>query len=298
MPAGGLIGESKGDILDAVGLREFVARYHRLRGDTGNGEALSAIRTFMQSEQLTYPIVLKPDCGQRGEGVRVAHCERDVRTYLERIPGDLIVQEHIPGPEYGIFYYRLPGEERGQIFSVTEKYMPTITGDGVHTLEDLVCLDRRAACQEKAYHHANRDRWQEVIPAGKTVPLVEIGTHCRGAIFLDGEREVTEALAESNDRNSPSYPGFYFGRLDVRCLDGQSIGAGSGYRVLEINGVTSEATHIYDPKYNVWHAYRVLFRQWSLAFDIGRRNHRRGAVPTSPRGIWTQFRQFERVPEA
>ena len=42
--------------------------------------------------------------------------------------------------------------------------------------------------------------------------------------------------------------------------------------MIELNGVASEATHIYDPAVSVWEAYRVLFRQWALAFEIGRKN--------------------------
>jgi len=50
--------------------------------------------------------------------------------------------------------------------------------------------------------------------------------------------------------------------------------------VLELNGVTSEATHIYDPGNSLLEAYRVLFRQWSWAYQIGRRNRERGCEIT------------------
>ena len=46
--------------------------------------------------------------------------------------------------------------------------------------------------------------------------------------------------------------------------------------IVELNGLTSEATHIYDPKNGLLDAYRVLFRQWSLAFEIGAQNRALG----------------------
>jgi hypothetical protein len=44
--------------------------------------------------------------------------------------------------------------------------------------------------------------------------------------------------------------------------------------------VTSEATNIYDPKNSLFEAYRVLFRQWRIAFEIGAENLKRGKTPT------------------
>ena len=48
-----------------------------------------------------------------------------------------------------------------------------------------------------------------------------------------------------------------------------------------MNGVTSEATNIYDPANSLWKAYGVLARQWRLAFEIGAANRARG-TPVTP----------------
>ena len=58
-----------------------------------------------------------------------------------------------------------------------------------------------------------------------------------------------------------------------------------GFTVIELNGVTSEATHIYDPRIGLLEAYRALFEQWRLAFEIGAENVRRGAETTSIREL-------------
>jgi hypothetical protein len=49
---------------------------------------------------------------------------------------------------------------------------------------------------------------------------------------------------------------------------------------VELNGVTSEATHIYDPRHSLIDGWRTLFRQWRLAFEIGRANRDAGHAPT------------------
>ena len=65
------------------------------------------------------PTVLKPDAGQRGSGVAVIRSLDQLCEYLSRgVP--CILQEYVPGKEFGVFYYRRPDEARGQVFSVTE----------------------------------------------------------------------------------------------------------------------------------------------------------------------------------
>jgi len=56
----------------------------------------------------------------------------------------------------------------------------------------------------------------------------------------------------------------------------------------------SEATHIYDPKLGLWEAYRVLFLQWRIAFEIGDLNRASGVRPTSVAELIRMTRQYSR----
>ncbi|NJL28217.1 MAG: hypothetical protein HC897_10150 [Thermoanaerobaculia bacterium] len=58
--------------------------------------------------------------------------------------------------------------------------------------------------------------------------------------------------------------------------------------------MTSEATNIYDPKNSLLAAYRILFRQWRLAFEIGARNRERGLRPASVGELLRLLRDFRR----
>ena len=55
--------------------------------------------------------------------------------------------------------------------------------------------------------------------------------------------------------------------------------------MVELNGATAEATSIYDPKNSLRTAYRTLFAQWRLLFDIAAANVARGAKPATLREI-------------
>ncbi|HYU48257.1 MAG TPA: hypothetical protein VEK84_19010, partial [Terriglobales bacterium] len=59
--------------------------------------------------------------------------------------------------------------------------------------------------------------------------------------------------------------------------------------------VTSEATHIYDPKLSLFDAYRVLFQQWRIAFEIGDLNRARGVRPASVTDLIDATREYRRL---
>lgn len=295
--AGGFVGESKYDILQRLtGAGEYVARASLIEGRLGVADKVFAARRFMAGQELTFPIVLKPNHGQRGSGVVVVRSAEALRSCLERSSVDTIIQEHVAGAEFGVFYVRHPSEARGHIFSVTEKRFPTVVGDGHRTLEELILEDDRAVCAARLYCERHRDRLWSVPAAGETIPLAELGTHCRGAMFLDGASVLTPALEERFDSIARGFDGFYFGRFDVRVDAGiDAFRAGLGFKIIELNGVTSEATHIYHPGTPLMAAYRVLFQQWRIAFDIGAENHRRGIASTSLRTLAQLTREYMRT---
>jgi len=247
---------------------------------------LGELREFMASQSLSFPIVLKPDVGERGSGVQVVRSEDQAQAYFAQAKEATIAQEYVGGQEFGVFYYRYPDEEEGRLFSITDKRLIGVTGDGERNLEALLLEDERAVCMAPFFISQLGARLLEVPRAGERVALTDVGTHCRGALFLDGGEHLTEPLRKSIDRISRGYEGFYFGRYDIRVPNEVDFQEGLNLKVLELNGVTSESTNIYDPKHGLWHAYRTLFKQWRIAFEIGARNRRVGIRPSSVIDLW------------
>ena len=70
--------------------------------------------------------------------------------------------------------------------------------------------------------------------------------------------------------------------------------AGRGFVIVELNGVTSESTNLYDPSWPIWRAYRTLFRQWALLFRIGDANRRRGHRPATLAELFALLRTHYR----
>lgn len=285
IPGGGLAGESKFAILQAL---------ERTPAQTGHFKLVPGLdRTHSRRHAVLafatrngWPVVLKPDVGERGNGVAIVRSPEEAARYLDAHPQvDTIVQSYLPGLEFGLFYYRFPGESRGRLFSITEKRFPAVTGDGRSTLRELILADSRARYLADAYLRAARRDVESVPAAGESVQLVEIGSHCLGSVFLDGARLLTPELESAVDRIGQALEGFYFGRFDVRSPSQEDLRAGR-FSVIELNGVAAEATHIYDPAVSIWSAYSTMFTQWRIAFTIGSANRATGVAPTSVRELW------------
>ncbi len=295
IPASGFVGESKHQILEQL---KEAAPWLPCSTLLACGEPTRRVADaaeFMRLHGLQLPVVVKPDAGQRGSGVSIVRSFAQLQEYLTRAPYPVILQEYIAGEEYGVFYYRYPCDRCGRIFSVTEKRMPVLLGDGKHTLEELILADDRAVCMSDFYLRKNAERIHEVPALGEEVQLVEIGTHCRGAIFLDGGDASTPELEAVIDKIAQTFEGFFFGRFDIRVPSRQDLVTGRNIKIVELNGVTSEATHIYDPKMSLVDAYRALFRQWRIAFEIGHRNRARGFRTTPVRELLHAVCEYGRM---
>lgn len=279
IPAGGFVLESKSAILARLPA-EVVPRFARIDLPEDPAERLRRAAAAIDVLGLDFPVVGKPDVGERGAGVAILHDGEDLRLWLESAPPAALIQAYAPGEEFGVFYVRHPAEARGRIFSITAKSFPAVAGDGRRTLEQLILGDDRAVAMAPVYLERNAERLAEVPAAGERIVLVDIGNHCRGTVFRDGRALETPALAARIDEIARAFDGFFFGRFDLRAPDVEAFRRGEGLQVIELNGVTSEATHIYEPGASLLAGWRTLFEQWRLAYAIGRENAARGARVT------------------
>jgi hypothetical protein len=317
---GGLCGESKREILDQVagGERDVLARYtsivttagpgsgggmggnmvgggDRFVGD-GGGEQfvdLAAAEHAMAQAGLCYPLVVKPDIGCNGAGVRLVDDRVALARYLAAYPRGacVLLQEFVPEEgEAGLFYIRHPDEPRGRITSITLKFPPFVTGDGRSTLRQLILADPRAGRLGRLYLPRLAQRQDEVPRQGERVRLVFVGNHCKGSIFRNGSRLVTEALTDRIDRLARALPDFHFGRIDVRFGSVQALARGEEFRVIEINGVGSEATHVWDPATPLLEAWRAQFFHYGAAYRIGAANRARGHRAAGLAAMWRHWR--------
>ena len=292
--AGGIVGESKMKTLcDLMATSpEFTAEAELIKGETP-GDRLASLREICERRDISHPFILKPDLGQRGAGIKLIRNESQAEAYLKESDAQLLVQRFAACPhEVGIFYYRFPNETRGQIFAITEKVFPFITGDGKSTLSELIWRDDRARFMAANYLRRLGSRQNEILPEGQKQFLVQAGNHAQGCIFRDGMRLNSQALEECIDDISRKASGFFIGRYDIRYASEEDLRAGKNFQIIELNGAGAEATSIYDARTALWQAYRTLFKQWDLICAIGAENRRRGVVPMSVSECWSAWRSY------
>ena len=264
---GGIVGESKWDFLQDLPL---AASYTLKSCKMVAPVTLEAVKAEVQKLGLHFPWILKPDVGQRGFAVRWVKSWEDVEEYLAQSHFDLIVQEKSKyAREAGVFYIKYPGKLRGEIFSITDKAFPTVVGDGVTTLGELILKDKRARIIAPIYFERHKVELDRVLRPGEVFALSECGNHCQGAIFYNGKNLMTPTLLEAMEDVVAHLPDFYFGRIDLRYESAEMLKEGRNFQIVEINGAGSEATHIWDASTTLSEAYQTLYQQWEHLFLIG-----------------------------
>jgi membrane protein DedA with SNARE-associated domain len=284
IPDGGTVGESKSSILGRLPADCTIP--FALIGPGSVDARTQQLRDAVADRAWAFPIVLKPDVGQRGTGVRLVKTIEAAAAYLRVQSGPVLAQPYHPGPfEAGVFYYRTPGSAHGRVLSITDKHFPVIVGDGSSTVEELVWRHPRYRMQASTFLQRHRRELARVLSPGERLQLAVAGNHAQGTLFRDGGRLLTTALECRIDDIARACPGFFVGRFDIRYSDEQAFKAGEDIAIVELNGATAESTNIYDPDCTLLDAYRQLFRQWSIVFEIGAANRAAGAPVSSRRRL-------------
>lgn len=271
IPMGGMFGESKYDILTKIPTH--------LKPNTiviERDQSQEQILKILANHGFSFPLIFKPDLGERGYMVKRINSAEDIEQYIRQVRVRFLVQDLIDLPlEFGVFYARKPSEEKGRVVSIVMKEMLSVTGDGKSTLQRLILDKPRAKLQFEKLRASYADQLTSVIEPGKKLELVSIGNHALGTKFLNGNHLITDKLSSSFDTISKSIEGFYFGRFDLRCASLSDLENGN-VKIVELNGCGAEPAHIYDPDFKLVDAVFVLFRHWRTIFEIALENKKRG----------------------
>ena len=269
-----MMGESKKDILDKIEDR-YKPRTLLIPSQTPINDVFSQL----QHEQIAFPLIAKPDIGERGWQVEKIEDGEGLVSYVQQQKNDFIIQEYVDEPlEFGVFYYRVPGQAKGVVSSIVQKDFLRVRGNGRNCIEELIAQSERAILQLPALRRQWGERLHDIPAEGEDILLVPIGNHSRGTKFLNANHLITPELTAQFDRISQSIAGFYYGRYDIRCRTIDDLTTGNHLKIMELNGAGAEPAHIYQPGFSIREAYRVLFHHWSVLYRISRENHRRGVA--------------------
>lgn len=278
---GGMVGEGKMEYFDIMGERALRATAATACMTAAGAESVPDAEEAMRRHGLVYPVVVKPDIGWCGYGVRRVGNAFELGEYLRAFPrGERVVIQRLvdePG-EAGIFYMRRPGHAAGMVIGMLLRHFPRVVGDGTHTVAELMAADPRT-------RRLGREAASEPccdtggIPgAGETVRIATVGSTRVGGKYEDGSGLVTIELIAATDAIARDMRSFHAGRFDVKFVSLESLRDGE-FTIIEVNGAGSEAVHAWDPALTLVQAYRIIFDKQRRLFALGDEMRRRGHRP-------------------
>ena len=192
--------------------KKFTA--HLLNAAGLPGATHSEVKTLddalIAAAQLGYPLVVKPSNLDRGDGVHAGIAnETELRrafAQTQLLTKDVLIEKHVTGHEYRVTVYR------GEVVQVIERQAGGVTGDGVHTVTELLDLLLQTdfyqiRLKQKGKHNLSLDEEAMImlkrqsmtansIPSkGQQVALRSIANVSRGGTFF----ERTEPLPPENE---------------------------------------------------------------------------------------------------
>ncbi|MDG2194236.1 MAG: D-alanine--D-alanine ligase [Polaribacter sp.] len=235
----------------------------------------------IKKHQITYPLIAKPDIGFRGLLVQKINSQTALKTYLETYPIAILIQEFLEYTnECGIFYHRKPNKEKGCISSITLKRFLNVVGDGNSSVKELILADNRAKRYLDLFQKIHQEKLDKTPKKGEKITLTAIGNHSKGTQFINGNHLISKKLEQTFNALSASIPGWYYGRVDVKYNDFSALENGTDFKILEINGILSEPTHMYDAEnYTYLKALKTIRTHWKALFEIAVTNHTTYQVP-------------------
>lgn len=235
-------------------------------------------KVFLQlkNHNLKYPLIIKPDIGFKGLLVKQLKSDKDLVQYHKNNSSiNLIVQEFIDYKnECGIFYHRFPDKPSGKITSITLKKYLIVIGDGSATLLELIKNNVRAKNYLDLLILLHKNNLNLILPKGEGKTLSIIGNHSKGAQFINGNHLIDLHLENTIDTIAKQIPGWFYGRLDIKFNSFEELKQLQNFKIIEINGIISEPTHIYDStSISYFNALKEIRKHWKYAYKIAVINH-------------------------
>lgn len=281
----GMVGVGKTELMSQATdkAKEVILPYicHKVSDISAKEQAIDCIEKAKKIA-IHLPFACKPNIGCRGVGVKLIETQDQLENVIKTYPkgADLLCQKLASfESEVGIFYVKNPETGTCNIPSMTQKILPRVIGDGTRTLGELISQDPRAGKLKFLYEKRHKKNWDYIPEEGENIRLVFSASHSKGAIFIDARDHITPELTDAISEIMKGLPNFYYGRLDVKFKDLNTLKQGKNLEVVEINGASAESIHIWDKDAKFIDAINALLWQYRTLFKLGAYQRSQGKKP-------------------
>lgn len=277
---GGMEGEPKREMYNLLPPHLYPTTFNVMPSD----DVVSILKR-LNEQQISFPFIVKPEVGGQGILFRKIDTEEELIHYHSLVPVEYIVQRLVEYPiEVSVFHIRHPKESNGVVTGFLHKIPLQVTGDGKHTLNELILKHPKGAKRVPELHSKHKEKWDVVIDKNEKYILSYAANHNRGAHFIDLRNEIDDSLVALFDNISIGINDFFYGRYDIMCNSIEELKQGKNFIILEYNGCGAEPNHFYDTGYTLNQAYKEILKHWKALYEISSYN---AALGTKP---WTFLR--------
>lgn len=255
--------------------------------------SLVEIEPKLKEAGISFPLVVKPDFGERGREVEfIGDMEILTKYFSDKNQGRYLLQEYLgEGFEFGVFFTKDPKDNQATITSLTLKIPLQVIGDGQMDIKKLVISHPRAS----RYPHEIMYSDLSYVPLkNELVKLSQKGNHCKGAIFLDCSDYIDEDMVAAFERICAPFEGFFYGRLDVKVKDWEDLWEDERVRIIEVNGCNSEPIHIYSPENTYLNALKSVKYHFSVMAGIAKSNLESHKNSSDLSVVWANYLNFRK----
>ena len=272
---GGMEGEPKKEMYDLLPPHLYPATFNVMPSDD-----VASIIQRANEKQIGFPFIVKPEVGGQGILFRKIDTAEELMHYHSLVPVEYIVQRMVQYPiEVSVFHIRHPQHSKGIVTGFLHKIPLQVTGDGKHTLEELILKHPKGAKRTGELHSKHKENWNSVINKDEKYMLSYAANHNRGAHFIDLKNDIDDRLVALFDNISISINDFFYGRYDIMCNSIEELKQGKNFTILEYNGCGAEPNHFYDTGYTLREAYREILKHWKALYEISSCNAALGVKP-------------------
>lgn len=218
----------------------------------------SEISAVMVAKQIGIPVVIKPFDSNQGKGVHLnLTSEKEIKTAFKeasKFSSGIIVEKYVEGRDFRILVVG------GKVRAVSERLPARVTGDGVHTIRELIDIvnmdENRGDEHEKPLTKikldtialnllSKKNMSADTVPKqGEIIPLRENANLSTGGIAIDCTDIIHPENAELAVRAARAI-GLDIAGIDVVAQDISKSILDTGGAVVEVNTAPGIRMHLY-----------------------------------------------------
>jgi hypothetical protein len=256
------------------------------------GTTVAAMQKIVAERKILFPAFIKPLQGERAAGVQFLPNQAALaNAVLEPARAYLIEEAIMTQSEFCISVVRDLATQIFWVFSITERVIPTVIGDGKTSIQKLIpLLDIPDLQKQKILEALEPEFLAKVLAHNVVQTVVRTASISYGTNYVKQRLTLAQKklLEQQLNKVLSDATGFNIGRFDIKANNLDELLAGK-FKVIELNGIGGMPTHVYETHLTIDQKQAILNEYFDLLQNFSRQQVGLGLRPS---GFWSALRQI------